>query len=541
MVKYMLCIALILSVSRIYATDFFVNSATGNDANAGTTKGQPIRSIEKVNGLMLKPGDRILFAAGQSFPGELKLIGVAGTETSPIVIDSYSEQGMSKAHFTIDAKSFANGVLLENCSYVRVRHVTIQADGYDKDRPEDQGMRVGIMIRSTQGKVSKNILIDSIEIRNIYFEKKGFVRDANEVKTANGSQKYGWGIRLMADHPTAQITQIDISNCKIRDVSHTGIKLTGANKNIHWVRIYNNDVTYTGGPGIQMSEVRNIHVHHNKVDRSGSTNDSRKWGRGSGLWTWSASGVLIEHNSFTNANGPGDSAGAHIDYNCDHVVLQYNLSANNAGGFCEILGNNYNCAYRYNISVNDGHRIKGQNGAFQEGKTFWLSGYQGDKPRKGPVNSYFYNNTIYVDSSIVSRVAIDGTSRGILIANNIFCILGAAKTVMGDQYKPDNGRTTVEGAVVFRNNLWYTSKAWPADALIKDNKPIIGDPKFKKPGGQTIADYVPLNMDLVKGKGIRIEQLPGDFLGLLLGMNPDKDILGRPIGKLPHMGAISPE
>jgi hypothetical protein len=205
------------------------------------------------------------------------------------------------------------------------------------------------------------------------------------------------------------------------------------------------------------------------------------------------------------------------------------------------LGNNYNCAYRYNVSVNDGHRIKGQDGAFQEGKTFWLSGYQGDKPRKGPVNSYFYNNTIYLDSSIVSRVAIDGTSRGILIANNIFCILGDSKTVMGDQYKPDNASATVEGAVFFRNNLWYSSKAWPADALIKDNKPVVGDPKFKKPGGQNIADYVPLNVKLVKGKGILIEQLPEDFLGLLQGMNPDKDILGRVIGKTPPMGAISPE
>ena len=26
------------------------------------------------------------------------------------------------------------------------------------------------------------------------------------------------------------------------------------------------------------------------------------------------------------------------------------------GGFCEILGDNINCGYRYNISVNDGYR-----------------------------------------------------------------------------------------------------------------------------------------------------------------------------------------
>ena len=65
------------------------------------------------------------------------------------------------------------------------------------------------------------------------------------------------------------------------------------------------------------------------------------------------------------ANGPADSAGCHIDFNCDNVIVQYNLSVSNAGGFIEILGNNYNCSYRYNVSVNDGHRIKGKNNAFR--------------------------------------------------------------------------------------------------------------------------------------------------------------------------------
>ena len=130
---------------------------------------------------------------------------------------------------------------------------------------------------------------------------------------------------------------------------------------------------------MQMSGVKSGLVKGNYINGSGSNNDSRKWGRGSGLWTWGTTNEVIENNSFLNANGPGDSAGCHIDFNCSDVVVQYNLSVNNAGGFCEILGNNYNCAYRYNISVNDGYRVKGQNGAFQEGKIYWLSGYVGNK------------------------------------------------------------------------------------------------------------------------------------------------------------------
>jgi Right handed beta helix region len=529
----------------VQATDYFVNSAIGSDEHPGTSAKQPFRSVEKINRLSLKPGDRVLFAATQVFSGELRLVGVQGLANNPIVVSSY-HTGNAKSdrvlNFSINAKGKPNGVLIEDCSYIIVKHATIEADGYEGDRPEEQSMRVGVMINASPGKICRNIHLDSLEIKNIYFENKGFVRNPAEVKTENGTQRYGWGIRLMATQPTAQITQVEISHCRIRDVSHTGIKLTGANKNIHWIRIYENDIAYTGGPGMQMSEVKNIHVHHNAVDHSGSNNDSRKWGRGSGLWTWSASEVLIEHNSFTNANGPGDSAGAHVDYNCDHVVLQYNFSARNAGGFCEILGNNYNCAYRYNVSVNDGHRIKGENGAFQEGKIFWLSGYQGNqKPRKGPVNSYFYNNTIFVDSSITARVAIDGTSRGILIANNIFCIMGRSKTVLGDQYKADDGSSSLSGPVLFENNLWYSANSWPSDAGIKDASPKMGIPLFKNPGGLRVEDYVPGNSELIKGTGIKIEPLSGDFLGLLLGMNAAKDILGKPIGDKAMIGAIMPE
>jgi hypothetical protein len=528
-------------LQHAFATDYYVNALSGKDDQSGTSPEQAFKSIDKINETTLKPGDRVFFAAGHEFKGELRLVGLAGQPAKGILISSYGAAN-GDGYFFINAKGKPNGILIKDCQYVTVKNARIEADGYEGEVKPDDPMRVGVMITSSPGKISKFILLDSLDIRNIYFENKGFVRGANEVKTENGTQCYGWGIRLMATERTAQITEVDIRHVRIRDVSHTGIKLTGAGKNISWIRIYENDVAYTGGPGMQMSEVKNIHVHHNKVDRSGSANDSRKWGRGSGLWTWSASDVVIEHNSFTNANGPGDSAGAHIDYNCDHVILQYNLSANNAGGFCEILGNNYNCAYRYNVSVNDGHRIKGENGAFQEGKIFWLSGYQGNQmPRKGPVNSYFYNNTIYVDSSITARVAIDGTSRGILIANNIFYVVGKSQMVLGDQYKADNGKDVLDGPILFKNNLLLTRASWPENSGLGNTDFQTGNPMFSKPGGTSIADYIPRNAKLIKSKGMVITPLQGDFLGLPHGMNPDKDILGNPITGLPPMGAIVPK
>src|SRR5690606_37572054 len=161
------------------------------------------------------------------------------------------------------------------------------------------------------------------------------------VKTANGTQHYGWGIRFMNESADATLEDIKITGCTISNTSHTGLKFTAKNYGIRDIEVLNNRITNTGGPGVQMSGVKKGIVRNNTINGSGSSNDSRNWGRGSGLWTWSTADVLIEKNAFLNAKGPGDSAGCHIDYNCNDVVVQYNFSANNAGGFCEILGNNY--------------------------------------------------------------------------------------------------------------------------------------------------------------------------------------------------------
>ncbi len=522
-------------------TSYYFNVEHGDDNNSGTSPRQPLRSLERARDLQLEPGDSIRLASGQTFRGSLVLRNVQGSKSNPIVVTTYpSGPASDRGRTLIDASGYPQGIQIINGAHILIEHIAITANGSGgKEHVEaSTDMRCGILVTTDEKGDYRGVRINDVEISDIFYEDPGHTRGADEVKTANGTERYGWGIRLINLVPGAVMRDIHITDARVSNVSHTGIKLTSRDDGIRDVVISGCEVHRTGGPGIQMSGVRNVVARKNLVDRSGSSDDSRKWGRGSGLWTWSSSDIVIEHNHFKNAKGPGDSAGCHIDFNCSNVIVQHNLSYHNAGGFIEILGNNYNCAYRYNISVNDGYRVKGRDGAFQEGKVFWLSGYQGDQPRKGPFNSYIYNNTVFTDQDIVAKIAVTKTASGVLVANNIFCFRGESEAVLGDQYNPEKDGAGAVSRVLFKNNLYLKASAWPEEVLISDEAPFYGDPRFSNPGGDQLMDYIPFDESLVRDMGIEIPFLPGDKKGLNEGPPVLHDILGNPLTRKPDLGAI---
>ena len=528
--------------SAISVTYYF-DSVNGSDLNQGISSEKPFRTLNKINEIDFNSGDSILLSNGSYFSGNIKLI-----DKNDIHISNYNNQ--EKTYPIINSKGHIAGVYIENSSNISVSNIQVTANGggvieeYENlstNKITDKAiMRAGILVNVSKKKIFKNILIDNVIVSNVFFEDLGFKRDPSEVRTSMGTQAYGFGIRFFNSSQSGSIEGIIVSNCFIENVGHTGIKMTSSiGKRFKNIEVSNNRLLRTGGPSIQFSRVEDLYVYGNEVKFSGSPDDTRKWGRGSGLWTWGSSNVLIEKNSFMYANGPADSAGVHIDFNCDNVIIQHNLSVGNAGGFIEILGNNYNCSYRYNISVNDGHRIKGQNNAFQEGKTFWLSGFIGrGRERNGPFNSYIYNNTIYVKEDIISKIAVDKASNGVLVANNIFHIEGDSEFVLGDQYRPDKGGGNKIKNVFFENNLFLKDSYWPKDVLIQPLNSLFGNANFKNGGGEKISNYIPLNNKLIKDKGVVINNIYNDSIGLKGGLYVEFDILGNKIIDLPDLGAI---
>lgn len=541
-----ICLSFLLLVSFTTFSKTYYVSENGDDNNDGLTVKTAWATTANVNKLSLQPGDSVLFAAGDVFNSGLVLEQAHGTVSEPIVISTYDASGENTEprRAKIDAGKRLNALSIIDSSFVRISNLELSAitpimsektTSHKRKRP---AMRIGVLVKAKKPGTYESIELDNLFVRDVFYYSKNVTRNSEEVKTANGTQSYGWGIRVINNLSDALIRDVVIKNTRVENVAHTGVKFTSKHRRILDVQVTGNSIKRTGGPGIQLSGVIGGHFSSNNVDRSGSPDDPRKWGRGSGLWTWSSEKIVIEHNSFTNANGPGDSAGVHIDYNCRDIVVQYNFSANNAGGFYEVLGNNFNTVYRYNISYNDGHRVKGKNGAFQEGKSFWLSGYNGKNKRKGPYFSYFYNNTIVVDAFMSSKVAIDRATEGALVANNIFHIVGNAEYVLGDQYKPDkSGKLKIKN-FIFENNLFLHERSWPKDAPVADKMGLIGDAGFHISQQPLVTDFVPSNVELVKNKGRLIEKLPGDNKGIFTGLNLSRDIFGNPIIGTPDLGAV---
>ena len=501
-------------LSHLYGATYHIDSIKGDDENNGLSPNSAISTLKKASQLNYKAGDRLLLKRGLVYKGTLYLKGIKLNENNVLTIDAYGDH---KNLPVINSAGYIGGITLEESSQIKIKNIEIVSDGGKEIDELAKKERFGIYVFK-----SNHISIQALKIHTIF----STIQTPSEGK--NKSTAYGHGIRI------DDSKDVLVEKCMIEKVGRYGIN----SKRSENLKILNNKTDHTGCSGLQMSKTKNVLVKGNLFDHPGSFIDKRMHGRGSGSWVWSCEDVLYENNTFLNAVGKADSCGVHIDFNCNNIVIQRCFSMNNEGGFIEILGNNFNCSYRYNISVNDGARKKGQDGAHQEGKVLWLSGYSGRKKgRIGPFNSYIYNNTIYVKEGMNPKFSISPSTKGALIANNIFHLLGKSKAVIGDQKKYSKSKSKVEN-VIFENNIYNHSAVLPTSLKINDKTSMIGDVKFKKAGGEFPENYIPTNIKLVKDKSKKVLKLPGDEIGLTIGFEVKKDYFGNAIKGIPDIGAV---
>jgi len=508
------------------AVTYYLDSKKGNDSYSGLSSQKAWKTLKKASSQKYGPGDHLLLKAGSRFRGKLNLDAV-GKKSRPVTVDRY---GSDSSLPVIDAEGYLAGIHLVDPEYVEIRNLEITADAGETREWKAKKNRYGVYAETEKKDICGQIHLKNLFIHDIFA--------SIEVKQAHTSGKkdtsnQGMGIFFSARKEGGTFKDILIQGCRIERTGHTGIKLKGVKgRRISGIRIMGNHLKDIGGPGMVPSTSQNILVRSNIVDCSGSSADKRMHSRGSGIWPWSCSNVLIEKNQFMHARGKNDSCGTHIDFNCQDVVVQYNLSVDNEGGFVQILGNNFNCAYRYNISINDGFRVPPKKWSGARGNIYKVSGYVGKKnPQKGPFNSYIYNNTVFVKKGIPFHFDVYPSAEGLLIVNNIFYLPG--------QERPEKKIKQVKVRnLVYQNNIYNRSSILKNFLPLKDSGPLILDPRFRNPGGLKPQDYFPANTKGIKDRGIRIQKIPGDPVGLRIGLAETKDVFGNPIRGLPGIGAI---
>ena len=108
----------------------------GDDTNAGSSPRSAWKSIDRINHTVFAPGDRILFASGQTFKGTLDFTKTDnGNAARPILVSS-----TGKARALIDAGA-KDGCTLADCSHVVIKSLTFVGCGR-KNGSDGAGMRL---------------------------------------------------------------------------------------------------------------------------------------------------------------------------------------------------------------------------------------------------------------------------------------------------------------------------------------------------------------------------------------------------------------
>jgi len=456
---------LILQVNMAFSNVYYISNS-GLDTNDGLSTTSSFKTLAKVNGLALTAGDQVLFKSGDSWTGYLSING-SGTAINPIVIGKYG----GEVKPLIDGDGYQTTILIYNNDHIEINdlEVTNQANyldnnnnpkkiselnGAENDWGTGRNVRFGLKL------VGDNKSMTGFKMNNLY------IHDIYPTPTNSDIKHQGYGIKFETQTDIDltklyKISNVIVENCLITELGHYGIWIkpdglvSDLDKTLNHENytFINNTFEETGGSGIVPNRTNTILVENCIFNHTGSGTDARKWNRGSGLWPFRCKDVVVQHNKFLNAHGPQDSYGAHIDFGNENVVLQYNYSFNNEGGFVEILGENLNCGYRYNISVNDGYRIDPNNDPKKKkGKLFWVSPFCGEASTGGGAcasnDNFIYNNTVYVPNTLNPEILFMNNSGDTHFYNNLVYVQSGGNSL--NVYVDTNNNT-----FNFQNNLFY--------------------------------------------------------------------------------------
>lgn len=459
----------------------------GNDRESGTSPSRAWASIGRVNAALFEAGDKILFRSGCRWVGQLRPKG-CGTEGRPIRIGRYG-----KGALPCISQGSEAGIVLLLLNQDQWEIEDIEIDGGEA---HPDALVSGIQVQATDaGRVMRHIVIRNCIVRNTLGSVKLYESSAIWVGVP------GW------NHDNGLTTGFDdvlIENNRICNTDRNGILVwtsAGHGPNSQFrhelipstrVIIRNNLIEDIGGDAILVLGSDYPLIEGNTVRRCCLKTGDPALGRdynpsSAAIWLHHCKGGIMQHNAVYDCHKQpwnNDGMAYDFDFNCTDCILQYNLSANNAGGFLLIMNTAVGNMARYNISENDLDHV------------FICVGH----PDEG---NMVYNNTFYNNSGksyIVPRATFQ---------NNIFMAEGDAQMSVEN---PETGR--------FLANCYAGNwQKLPSDSLATRAQPLFFAP------GQAYD-----NMKNIKGYSLQ-RSSPCRTSGIVIEHNGGHDILGGKVTK----------
>ena len=488
--------------SAATGTTYYVDSKGGNDSNDGTSESKAFKTLEKVNGLNLEPGDTVLLKKGSVFEDQaLKFTKEdSGTAEAPVKISTYGEGEKPKINTNghgqwelnygnrldnVNHKwkgTVSSSILIEDTEYLEIEGLELTNDrksATDTEQGKAYNDAYAMDRTGVAGVAKDNGTVDHIVLNDLY------IHDV----TGNVYNKHmtNGGIYFIVAKPTnegetgiARYNDVQIRNCSMNKVNRWGIAVgytyqwgqfetgelpdaTMAKYGSSNVVIENNYLNHVGGDAITTMYLDRPLIQYNvsenaaeqinttdyaqqqpRLDANGKEIGKQDVGAGrvaAGIWPWKCKNAIFQYNECFKTLNAASGNGDGQPWDADYgdgTNYQYNYSHGNTASTIMFCGGN---------SVNNTFRYNiSQN---EDMGPLDPAGNSG--------NCQVYNNTFYIKEGLNTIWhRSHGNGGPVDMENNIFYFAGNTP-VNVKEWNPSGNKT-------YSNNLYYNVKNYPNDA-----------------------------------------------------------------------------
>ena len=540
---------------------YYIDALSGNDRNAGTSPMVPWKTIRKVNSMVFKAGDHILFKRGQVFRSEFLSPIVGGSKNLPITFSAYG---------TGSRPIITNAMVIKQFKMVS-RNIW-------KTHFKDS-VRESFEVRLARNRTTKHILrgrrYAKNQLRNtgdFYYDKSNsqlFVfsetNPSGNIEIPRGHQ-YDAIVVLNRSWLKFQDLHFDLANrfCVQIRASHQILRRclisNGADGGLHTIGKHvddclfeSNEIYGCGGSGIMVNGpkvsrdnwvIRDNHVHHNCLDFISGRKGMHNYTAGIKVFCLGNGRKLViernkvHHNGNVHQQNPGLTKGVGIwvdTWPNGGAVVRYNRVFQNVHCGIKIELTTHQRVY-CNIVTGNGTGKKWTNrntgrggilcsrGAHENlichntvvGNFGAQIGLQGPLTDIGGANTKFSNNNI-IKNNIALSLHAEGTAlkvfgwkledyKGNVISHNCFGAPKKSFIVWGMQPKPREFDT-------------YDSfeRTYVKDTKMSSTLSIPVVPEFVD---SERGDFHLLPVSKLRGKGEYIPEISHDFDGVPFNSTP---------------------